>query len=147
MSARLDLDRMDNTAGTGFYRDQNGDLKRGTNVPDAMWLRTKKFKFVGCAVMEEGDEEPAIRSLIAQNKALGDDEIVTWLEGKLEETKQNKWAAEKTRREAPQVVKTEEEQRLASFAGAIVQETVSQIEDRAEKRRSANAARPAPASP
>jgi len=136
---------MGNTAGLGFYKDANGDLKRGTNVPDAMWMRLKKYQFVGCAVMDGGDEAPAIRALIAQNKQLGDEETVAWLEEKLQQTLHNQAEAAKIPASTPQLVKSEEERRLASFAGAIVQETVSQIEDRAAKRRTQTA--PAGASP
>ena len=136
MSARLDTDRMGNTAGTGFYKDKDGDLKRGTNVPDAMWMRRKKFTFVGCAVMGPGgDEVPAIRALIAQNKALGDEETVAWLQEKLSATERNVAEASKVSQAAPELTQTEQDRTLAALAKNIVAETVDQIETRAERRR------------
>ena len=137
MSARLDTERMGNTAGMGFYKDKDGNLKRGANIPDAMWMRLKKFQFIGCATMGDGGSEvEAIRSLIIQNRSLGDEEIVTWLEGKLEETLANMAAAEKAAAAAPELVKTEEDKRLGAFASKIVEA----IDDRTAKRRQTAAA-------
>ncbi len=144
MSVRLDTERMGNTAGTGFYRDKDGNLKRGINVPDAMWIRLKKFEFIGCAMMDSGSELGAIQSLIAQNTALGNEEIVAWLTVKLEETKHNMAVAEKTAATAPAVAVSEEEKRLAAFARATMKEAVVQIEERSEERRRKQ---PAPANP
>ncbi len=140
MSARLDTERMGNTAGTGFYKDRDGNLKRGTNIPDAMWMRLKKFTFIGCALMEGGSEVEAIQSLIAQCRSIGDEENVLWLEGKLEETKRNLAAAEKVSAAEPELIQSEQDRALGKFATKIVEA----IDDRTAKRK---ATAPAGASP
>ncbi len=141
MSGTLTAVRTEDVAGMGFFRDKDGNLKRGHNKPDPMWIRRKGYTFIGCAVMDGESELPAIQSLIAQSRQLGDEETVKWLEGKLKETRENFAKAEAALREipTPEAGMSAEDRRLVLLAKTVgetvVEGTIEKIEERAATRR------------
>ena len=79
--------RDDFAAGIGWYRNKDGELRTGTRVPDARWLRLKKFEFIGNAEYGPGGSwvEP-LQKLIRGAKMDGDPELAEYLEVQLRDT-------------------------------------------------------------